>query len=49
MIKKLLAYAVGDDSPRTQVDLREILIELEEMLGHTLQQSIQLKSMFLSN
>ncbi len=44
MIKKLLAYAVGDDSQRTQVDLaREILTELEEMLGHTLQHSIRLR------
>ncbi len=43
MIKKLLAYAVGDDSQRTQVDLREILTELEEMLGHTLQHSIELR------
>ena len=43
MIKKLLAFAGGDDGHRTQVDLGEILSELEEILSHTLQQTIDLQ------
>lgn len=43
MIKKLLAFAGGDEGQRTQVDLREILAELEEILSHTLQQTIDLQ------
>lgn len=40
MIKKLLAFAGGDASERHQVDVREILLELEEILSHTLPQTI---------
>ncbi len=40
MIKKLLAFAGGDASERQQVDVREILLELEEILSHTLPQTI---------
>jgi PAS domain S-box-containing protein len=43
MIKKLLAFAGGDEGQRTQVDLREILLELEEILSHTLPQMIDLR------
>ena len=40
MIKKLLAFAGGDASERQQVDVREILLELDEILSHTLPQTI---------
>ncbi|MDA8744400.1 CHASE3 domain-containing protein [Rubripirellula amarantea] len=43
MIKKLLAFAGGDEGQRTQVDLSELLLELEEILSHTLQQTIDLQ------
>ena len=43
MIKKLLAFAGGGDGERKQMDLRDLLSELEEILSHTLQQSIDLQ------
>lgn len=43
IIKKLLAFAGGDSTDRKQIDLREILSELGEILSHTLQQTIDLQ------
>ncbi len=43
MIKKLLAFAGGDSAERQQVDLRETLVELEEILSHTLPKTIDLQ------
>ena len=43
MIKKLLAFAGGDQSERQQIDLREILVELRDILSHTLPKSIELQ------
>ncbi len=43
MIQKLLAFAGGEKTDRQQVDVREILLELEEILSHTLPQSINLQ------
>ncbi len=43
MIQKLLAFAGGEKTDRQQVDVREILAELEEILSHTLPQSINLQ------
>ncbi|QDS85886.1 Blue-light-activated protein [Rosistilla ulvae] len=43
MIQKLLAFAGGDQVQREEVDLREILSELEEILSHTLQKTIDLQ------
>ncbi len=43
MIKKLLAFAGGEDGNRSAVDLREVLAEIKEILSHTLQHSIDLK------
>ncbi|TWU57105.1 PAS domain S-box protein [Rubripirellula reticaptiva] len=43
MIKKLLSFASGGDGERTRLDLRELLSELEEILSHALQQTIDLQ------
>ena len=43
MIKKLLAFAGGGDGERTRLDLRDLLSELEEILSHTLPQTIDLQ------
>lgn len=43
MIKKLLAFAEGAKSTRQLVDLREIVLEAEEILSHTLPKSIELR------
>ncbi|WP_186775808.1 PAS domain S-box protein [Rubripirellula tenax] len=40
MIKKLLAFAGGSDGVRSRVDIGEVLSELQEILCHTLQQTI---------
>ncbi len=42
MIQKLLAFAGGEKSDRKQVDVRETLSELEEILSHTLTPTIEL-------
>ena len=43
MIEKLLAFAGGERSDHQKVDVREIISELEEILSHTLPQSIDLQ------
>ncbi|QDV85853.1 CHASE3 domain-containing protein [Planctomycetes bacterium TBK1r] len=43
MIAKLLAFAGGDREVKAQIDLRETLSEVEEILSHTLQHTIDLK------
>ena len=43
MIKKLLAFAEGERSTRQLVNLREIVLEAEEILSHTLPKSIDLR------
>lgn len=43
MIQKLLAFAGGEKSTPQLVDVREILAELEEILSHTLPQTIDLQ------
>ena len=42
MIKKLLAFAGGEQGYRARIDVREILLEAEEILRHTLPKSIDL-------
>ena len=43
MIEKLLAFAGGERSDHQKVDVREIISELEEILSHTLPQTIDLQ------
>ncbi len=43
MIQKLLAFAGGEKTDRQQVDVREVLMELQEILSHTLPPTIELQ------
>lgn len=43
MIKKLLAFAGGETAGRHPVDLREIVLEAEDILSHTLPKTIDLQ------
>ncbi len=43
MIKKLLAFAGGEQGQQQQIDVREIMLEAEEILSHTLPKSIDLQ------
>ncbi len=43
MIKKLLAFAGGEKSARQHIDVRETLVELEDILSHTLPTTIDLQ------
>ncbi len=43
MLKKLLAFAGGDNPSLQAVDIREIVLETEEILSHTLPKTIDLQ------
>ncbi len=43
MIKKLLAFAGGDRAERKPIDLNEVITEIQELLAHTLPQSIDME------
>ncbi len=43
MIKKLLAFAGGDRPERNPIDLNEVITETQELLAHTLPQSIDME------
>ncbi len=43
MIKKLLAFAGGDRPERKPIDLNEVITEIQELLAHTLPQSIDME------
>ncbi len=43
MIKKLLAFAGGDRPERSPIDLNEVITETQELLAHTLPQSIDME------
>ncbi len=43
MIKKLLAFAGGDRPERKPIDLNEVITEIQELLAHTLPQSIEME------
>lgn len=43
MIKKLLAFAGGENAGRHPVDLREVVLEAEDILSHTLPKTIDLQ------
>lgn len=42
MLKKLLAFAGGDKSDRQLVNLRDVVLEAQEILSHTLPKTIEL-------
>jgi PAS domain S-box-containing protein len=43
MIKKLLSFAGGDQATRHSINIREIVLEVEEILRHSLPKSIELQ------
>ncbi|MEO8494629.1 MAG: CHASE3 domain-containing protein [Planctomycetota bacterium] len=43
MIRKLLAFAGGEQGTRERIELREILLEADEILSHTLPKTIDLR------
>jgi PAS domain S-box-containing protein len=43
MIKKLLAFAGGEQGVRERIHLKDVLTEVEDILGHTLPKTIELR------
>lgn len=43
MIKQLLAFAGGNEGSRESIELRQVLLEVQSILGHTLPKTIQVE------